>query len=286
MRKSFTRKALLTLRTLSSGDEACRFARVIPACFIALVLSVTEISAGAQSRKRQSSRRTQSEQAEAASQLSQSRDEFLRLTKEYKKSLEQLLTFYEKDAQKAEEQLARLKELYAEGLVSRRNLEEGESKVVEMKAKVAEAQGQMIAADERVAETLVEAQAIEQMAKAPPVLPGKLVKTSSFIRYGGTGAWVLANAWKVQSFFQQRFGRQLPVSAFGQSSLHDRWGLDHRNAMDVGLNPDSIEGQALMAYLRSAGIPFSAFHHAIPGSATGPHIHVGSPSHRFRAPLP
>jgi len=49
-----------------------------------------------------------------------------------------------------------------------------------------------------------------------------------------------------------------------------RWGLDHHNAMDVGLNPDSREGQALVEYLRANGIPFTAFHFAIPRIATGP----------------
>jgi hypothetical protein len=51
--------------------------------------------------------------------------------------------------------------------------------------------------------------------------------------------------------------------------------------MDVGLNPDSAEGQALMQFLRANGIPFSAFRVAIQGSSTGPHIHIGLPSHRY-----
>jgi hypothetical protein len=37
----------------------------------------------------------------------------------------------------------------------------------------------------------------------------------------------------------------------------------------------------LIAYLRGAGIPFLAFRTAIAGSSTGPHIHVGYPSHRL-----
>jgi hypothetical protein len=78
-----------------------------------------------------------------------------------------------------------------------------------------------------------------------------------------------------------RFGRALPIHVFGQSPLHDRWGYDHHNAMDIGLRPDSVEGEALMEYLRANGVPFTAFHFAIPGVATGPHIHVGLPSHRI-----
>jgi len=85
----------------------------------------------------------------------------------------------------------------------------------------------------------------------------------------------------VSGFFQQKFGHSMPISAFGQTGVHDRLGFDHHNSMDVALNPDSSEGQALMAYLRQSGIPFIAFRHAVPGSATGAHIHVGYPSHRL-----
>ena len=108
-----------------------------------------------------------------------------------------------------------------------------------------------------------------------------LVQTTAYIRYGGARAWSLSEAAGIKQFFARRFGRALPIGAFGQSALHNRWGYDHRNAMDVGVNPDSNEGQALMEYLRANGIPFTAFHFAVPGKATGPHIHIGLPSHRI-----
>lgn len=93
--------------------------------------------------------------------------------------------------------------------------------------------------------------------------------------------WSLADARKVENFFFTKFGRPLPTSAFGQSEIHDRWGLDHRQGMDVGLHPDSEEGIALVTFLRTEKIPFLVFRHAIPGVATGPHIHIGRPSHRY-----
>ena len=93
--------------------------------------------------------------------------------------------------------------------------------------------------------------------------------------------WSLADAKKVENFFFTKFGRPLPTSAFGQSEIHDRWGLDHRQGMDVGLHPDSQEGIALINFLRAERIPFLIFRHAIPGVATGPHIHIGRPSHRY-----
>lgn len=246
-----------------------------------LLFSFTQSDLLAQNKRRRA-QPVENKKVEADTNLAKSREEFMRATKEYKNSLEQLIALYEKDVTRAEERLKQAKELYSEGLISRKNLEENEGAVANAKAKIDDARKQMLAADERVAETLVEAEAIEQMAKAPPVPKGKMVQTTSYIRYMGAGAWSLSNAWKVQQFFQQRFGRQLPISAFGQSALHDRWGLDHRNAMDVGVNPSSVEGQALIEYLRANGIPFAAFRVAILGSATGPHIHIGLPSHRTK----
>ena len=97
----------------------------------------------------------------------------------------------------------------------------------------------------------------------------------------GSGKWKLADAAKVQDFFQAKFKRPLPVSAFGQSDLHTRWGWDHRNGMDVGLHPDSAEGRALIEFLRNESIPFLAFRGPVPGVATGPHIHIGNRSPRI-----
>lgn len=84
----------------------------------------------------------------------------------------------------------------------------------------------------------------------------------------------------IKGFFVSKFGRTLPVSAFGQTRLHSRLGFDHRNSVDVALSPDSTEGRALLGKLRGFGVPFIAFRKAIPGIATGAHIHVGRPSPR------
>ncbi len=97
----------------------------------------------------------------------------------------------------------------------------------------------------------------------------------------GNGKWKLSDAGKVEEFFVVKFKKPLPLSAFGQSDLHTRWGWDHRNGMDVGLHPDSAEGRALIEFLRNESIPFLAFRGAVPGVATGPHIHIGNRSPRI-----
>ena len=208
-----------------------------------------------------------------------------RAATEYKSNLERLLTLYEGDSKRAEERLTTTRELLRQGLVTRREVETAEAAAVRTREKVAGAQAQLKSADVVVAEALVEAEAEEPTRKlSPSSLPrtvNTLVRKTAYIRYGGAGAWSLADAAGIQQFFTRRFGRALPIGAFGQSPLHNRWGYDHRNAMDVGVNPGSNEGQALMGYLRANGIPFIAFHFAVPGKATGPHIHIGLPSHRI-----
>jgi hypothetical protein len=108
-----------------------------------------------------------------------------------------------------------------------------------------------------------------------------MVTTAAYIRFNGGASWALTDSWKVQRFFLDTFKKPLPIAVFGQGAIHDRWRLDHHNSMDVSLHPDGSEGQALLSFLRNNGIPFLAFRGAIPGTATGPHIHIGRPSHRY-----
>jgi hypothetical protein len=98
----------------------------------------------------------------------------------------------------------------------------------------------------------------------------------------GTGRWKISDSARVENFFLFRFKRSLPLTAFGQSDLHTRWGLDHRHGIDVGLHPDSVEGKALIQFLLTEEIPFLAFRGSVPGVATGPHIHIGNGSPRMR----
>jgi len=214
------------------------------------------------------------------SDLAQLHEDFIKATREYKSSLAKLLDIYERNLARAEEKLVQSQKLFEEGLISKIQLAEAETAVAAAKDKINEAQRQMTNADTQIADTLVEARAEAQMAKTP-LRRGSLVSTTSYIRFSGVGAWALSDAWKVQRFFLDSFKKPLPVGVFGQGAIHDRWRLDHRNAMDVSLHPDEPEGQILMNYLRANGIPFLAFRSAIPGTATGPHIHIGRPSHRF-----
>jgi hypothetical protein len=214
-------------------------------------------------------------------ELTKLREEFVKATSEYKASLTKLLTIYEGNVKKAEEKLELSRKLLAEGLISRLQVEENERALAADKAKVEETRRQMTSADEQVANIFAESEAEKQLAKDLRLARQSLVRTASFTRYTGAPGWVLSDAFKVQRFFSDTFHRQLPIAVFGQGAIHDRWRLDHRNAMDIQLHPDGVEGRALLEFLQKNGIPYLAFRSAIPGTATGPHIHIGRPSHRY-----
>jgi hypothetical protein len=128
----------------------------------------------------------------------------------------------------------------------------------------------------------VEASVQERLAKLRPLPPGRYDDggTSGLVRFAGTARWSVRDVGTLQGAFARAFGRPLPVSALGQSRVHDRLGLDHRNAVDVAVHPDSTEGRWLTAHLRDGGIPFIAVREAIAGSSTGAHVHVGPASPR------
>jgi hypothetical protein len=219
--------------------------------------------------------------AKPKDELSRLRDEYIKATGEYKTSLEKLQASYEKSVVKAEDEVAKSRELFAAGLIAKKDVEASEAKLTLARDKVAEVKQRLTAADSQIADTLLEAEAESKIAKTRPIPRGGLISTTAMIRYNGGAAWSLSDAWKVQRFFLDAFKRPLPVAVFGQGAIHDRWRLDHHNAMDISLHPDDPEGQALLGFLRANGIPFLAFRQAIPGTATGPHIHIGRPSHRY-----
>jgi hypothetical protein len=216
-----------------------------------------------------------------ATNLAKLHDEYIKATKDYKTSLQKLLGMYQDSVKKAEQRHEQQQKLLADGLISKSELEQSESSVTEARIKVTGVEQQIAGADTQIANALIEIEGDKQLAKLGPARRGSLVKTTSFIRFTGAGRWVLSQASPIESFFQQTFKRPLPIAVFGQGNIHNQWRLDHRNAMDISLNPDGAEGQALIRFLQSNGIPFSAFRGAIPGVATGPHIHIGLPSHRY-----
>lgn len=190
-----------------------------------------------------------------------------------------LLDLQEAEVEKLTTNTDQLRELYSDGLIARVEVEKAEQELTAAKARIEETRLQ-IANSERVAAEIKKA---DELAKAKPLVKPTLMplNRSATVMRSTAGSWSISNLSAVQQFFSSKFGRPLPTSTIGQSATHNRMGWNHRNAVDVGLHPDSAEGRALIAYLQGQGIPFLAFRGAIPGVSTGPHIHIGSPSHRL-----
>lgn len=210
-----------------------------------------------------------------ASQVAKANSDLVKAADQYKASVQALIPHYEESLKTATEALAKRKELFEKGLVSKHDIDKAEQDLKEAQAQLDQAKHQLTQSDQLIAEATAEPKITS------PTGTGRYASKSAIMRYSGAGSWAIAEASKVEGFFTSKFGRQLPVSAFGQSETHNRLGFDHRNSVDVALHPDSAEGKALIEYLRTNGIPYLAFRSAIPGVATGAHIHIGYPSHRI-----
>ena len=216
----------------------------------------------------------------AADRLARTSAAALKAMQDYRASLDRLLAVYESDLARATELVEERTAAFGRGAASRVDLEEAEILRLTAEENVVETRGWIDEADR----LRLEATLSDYIARLPALRPGGFQSTEAFVRYSGTAPFGLPDAPKVQRFFLERFGRPLPVSAWGQTSAHDRFGFDHRHAIDVAVHPDSEEGRQLGDFLRAAGISFVAFRQAVPGAATGAHFHIGEPSRRLAVP--
>jgi len=124
-----------------------------------------------------------------------------------------------------------------------------------------------------------------EMARAEQNRPHEQAATGSpaALHYDGAGVFTPAQFQQISGAFERRFSKPLPVSAMGETAVHRALGFDHRGRVDVALSPDQPEGLWLRQYLEARRIPYFAFWHAMPGKATGAHIHIGPESTRLSA---
>ena len=100
--------------------------------------------------------------------------------------------------------------------------------------------------------------------------------------FEGDGVFTTGTFTQVETAFESKFGKPLPVSAMGETEVHRALGFDHRGRVDVAIHPDTPEGVWLRQYLTENRIPYFAFRQAVPGKATGAHIHLGPMSTRLK----
>lgn len=206
--------------------------------------------------------------------VEESRSRLLNASQTYRQSLERLLVLQTQDLDRTRSQHLRNQKLLELGLIPRRQLETSEQEMNEALSRQSETARQLESIDQLVAE--VHAAEIAAPLPASSALRAGL----PLIRFVGNSRWSMADSTRVDAFYRLKFGRSLPISAYGQTETHQRLGFDHHEAIDVAIHPDSTEGQELLLYLQAQGISFIAIREAIAGSATGAHIHIGPPSRR------
>src|SRR2546423_1628390 len=219
---------------------------------------------------------------ELRTDAARSRGEQLRATRDYKESLERLLVLREADVQRALAQRDRTRELVDRGIVARNDLEASERAVTDARARLDQTWNEAVVAASLIAKVL----AYEDPGAARKLPPGGELATASLVRYQGRRPWAMSLVSSLQDFFSRTFGRSLPVSAYGQTTVHDKLGFDHRNAVDVAVHPDTAEGRTVMDWLRRAGLSFIAFRGAVAGAAPRAPIPRGGPTPRPPAALP
>lgn len=231
----------------------------------------------------QTTQATIGQQSANAVQQATTSSQLIDAVRENKANSEELLKLQEEEVIKATQKLEQLRQLFNEGLIAKNELDASEESLTALKATLESTRKRIGDSDRMIADIQsAESQTAKFIAQA-----GAANKTRSFLRptvlryNNGAANWSLSYLTGIQNFFSSTFGRPLPTSTVGQSATHNRLGWDHRNAVDVGLHPDSVEGKMLINFLQTQGIPFLAFRSAIPGVSTGPHIHIGRPSQRL-----
>jgi hypothetical protein len=225
--------------------------------------------------------KAQTTTANAASRMpSSTTADLIKSTDKAKSASQDLLKLEQDNVTKLTASLAQLQQLYSEGLIARIELEKAQQELADAKAKVTQTENEITSSTQLAAEMKKATELARTNKFVKPVLKA-INPIGATVMRSATGSWSIGNLSQVQQFFSQTFGRPLPVSIIGQSATHNRMGWDHRNSVDIGIHPDSQEGRALMSYLQMNGIPFLAFRAAVPGVSTGPHIHIGFPSHRL-----
>lgn len=98
-------------------------------CLVAIVLLSLGPAVITSGQRRQSVAQSQKERARVTAQAEQLRDEYIKTAKELQVSLENLLPIYEKAKKYAEARVAQTKELFSQGTVSKRDLDDSERAV-------------------------------------------------------------------------------------------------------------------------------------------------------------
>ena len=130
----------------------------------------------------------------------------------------------------------------------------------------------------RPIQDLASAQADWELERRLAYIPSTMVGLAE--RYDGGSPFTEADLDEMGQAFLKHFGQPMPVSTRGDSAVHRAMGFDHRGRFDVALSPSQPQGVWARRYLTEKHVTFFAFRSAVPGRATGAHIHIGPASTR------
>jgi hypothetical protein len=200
-------------------------------------------------------------------------------TQGYRDALERSLPIQEAQVQAAMESLQERRTLHSAGVLDVGYVQQAEAALAAAQRDLDDTRAAIAEADE----IILQAEIRLRLDRLAPLPRGGYEDSVALVRFNGATPWSLKDVPRLEKQFTAVFQRALPISALGQTRVHDRLGLDHRTAIDVAVHPDSAEGRWLMEHLRRAGVPFIGVRAIVPGSSTGAHVHIGPPSPRLVA---
>src|SRR5689334_21568453 len=104
---------------------------------VLILIVLTALSMSVLAQRNTAKKPAKKAQPASQNELARLREEFVKATKEYKASLEKLLSIYEGNVNKAQEKLELSKKLLAEGLIAKAQVEENERALATAKETVA-----------------------------------------------------------------------------------------------------------------------------------------------------
>jgi soluble lytic murein transglycosylase-like protein len=164
------------------------FHQIILLAAITLLSAATDARAQSATKSLKGPEKSAAQQSLPADSPAKLKDDFIKATEEYKTSLKDLLASYQDEVQKQSERAEKLKALYDDGLISRREFEESEHGIAEARVKVEEAKNQLAAADLAIAE-----------AKKQPLIQPSTMPAANAWRATG---WTTGNA-RIDSLIRQ-----------------------------------------------------------------------------------